>query len=410
MKLLVFPFIVSLGCGDKDTTLRADAADDAAQDALVEAPNCTERPADAPETRSEVAGVFDEARNRILVYGGNTAAPVECMPDYEYVAELWAFHLDCHSWERIEAPGGPGIRARHSIVLDGSHDRLILFGGRERLGFGRYTYYNDVWALGLASDTWSEITTTGSAPSGRAVTAAAYDEARNRLIIFGGDVDTMGLLRAIGDMFALDLESGAWSAITTTGGPAARFYHSSSVLGDELIVFGGAAAFNPPYFNDAYAFNMVNDTWRRIATGSGPSPRFGSALFADSANRRVIAFGGHDDGDLGNHNDSWSLDLDGDGWTELHGGDTLNGAPSGPCMFPTDFTVPEETSPERRYSMMAVQSTSTGFVFGGKTDCGNINDVWAMDLPTGAWSQRRPATGGEACNRSGATQCTTLCY
>ncbi|MDH5491260.1 MAG: kelch repeat-containing protein, partial [Myxococcales bacterium] len=97
-------------------------------------------------------------------------------------------------------------------------------------------------------------------------------------------------------------------------------------------------------------------------------------------------------------------------WAMLHPGDTLNSAPIGFCDFPPDFTIPEEGAPERRYSFVHGQSATTAFVFGGKTDCGNINDVWSLSLETADWLMLRPPTGGEACNRSGSLTCTSLCY
>ncbi len=125
-----------------------------------------------------------------------------------------------------------------------------------------------------------------------------------------------------------------------------------------------------------------------------------------------MLFGGHDPTDLGNSNDVWRYDVAGDTWTSLRPGDTLNGSPSGPCMFPADFTLPEEgmPTPERRYSGIAVSQGDTAYALFGKTDCGNINDAWALDMTSGTWELLRPPTGGEACNRTGSTTCSTLCF
>ena len=79
--------------------------------------------------------------------------------------------------------------------------------------------------------------------------------------------------------------------------------------------------------------------------------------------------------------------------------------------FPNDFTLPEDgtPTPERRHSFMHAQTATSGFIAMGKTDCGIINDVWVLDLAAGIWETLRPPTGGEACNRSGATTCSSLC-
>jgi hypothetical protein len=378
--------------------------------------DCTARPADAPPTRGEMSGVYDAARGRILVYGGNVAAPVDCMPRYELVDELWAFHLDCASWERLSPSGGPGIRARHATALDTRRDRMLFFGGRTREGLGSYTNYDDVWAFDLATDTWTQLETSGTGPSPRSSAVAVYDEARDRLIVMGGNVSTSGLtLTGADDTHALDLATGEWTAIEGAG-PSARLFHGGVILGEELIVFGGTPTFDGPFYADTWALDLRTDTWRLVNDGASvnaPTARFGAELYADAERGRVLMAMGHDFGPPtgpGNMNDVWALDVAAGTWAQLQPGDALTNPEAGFCSFPADFTTPQEGAPERRYSFVHAQSDAQAFVFGGKTDCGNINDVWTLDLASGAWSQLRPATGGEACNRSGRTGCTTLCF
>lgn len=419
--LAVTSVVTLTACGGDDRRTDADAGptmedggggDDAGP--VDSGPDeCADRPAAAPETRGEMAGVLDAERGRILVYGGNTAAPEMCMPAYELVDELWAFHLDCNSWEQLTVAGGPGVRARHATAVDTTRGRMLVFGGRDRVGFGNYENFDDVWALDLATDTWSEITTTGTGPSPRSSATVAYDAAEDRMLVFGGNTSTEGLtLTGVGDMFALDLATGEWSEITAEGAPSPRLYHAAAVLGDEWLVFGGTPDFDGPYHNDVHAFDMTTDTWRMVSGGGPSSPvtRFGGGVMADAERNRLVMFGGHDGTEMGNRNDLWAVDVGTGMWTELRPGDTLNGGSTGFCMFPADFTTPEDGAPERRYSFLYAEDASQGYVFGGKTDCGNANDVWAVDYATDAWVPLRASTGGIACNRSGSTTCSSLCF
>ncbi len=403
-----------VACDAAPAVTPADAGrGDAARDGGMTV-DCTGRPAAGPSPRGEVAGVFDGARGRFVVYGGNTAAPVMCMPMYEHTAEVWAFHVDCSSWSPIATTGGPGVRTRVATAHDSTRDRMIVFGGRDREGFGMYVNYADVWALDLATDTWSEIATTGTGPSPRSSAIAAYDAARDRLLVFGGNTSTSGLtLTGAGDFFALDLATGAWSTIDAAGAPSPRLYHASAIVGGELVVFGGTPNFDGPFLNDTYAFDLAAGTWRVVHDGfADPAPdlRFGAQLVAHESGRRVLMIAGHDGGELGNRNDVWALDLAGGAWSRVHEGDVWQTPALGRCEFPPDFATLDESSPERRYAFAVGQSASTGYVFGGKTDCGNVSDVWALDVATGAWTSMRPSTGGESCQRSGRAGCTTLCY
>ena len=181
-------------------------------------------------------------------------------------------------------------------------------------------------------------------------------------------------------------------------------------MGDTLVVFGGAAGFNPPYFNDTFALDLTTDTWREIGAAGAPQPRFGAEVIADPDRNRVLVAFGHDDTNLGNRNDVWALDLGSETWTELHVGDVPNNPPTGMCDFPADFTTLEPDSPERRYSVGLAYAGGRALIFGGKADCGYLNDVWSLDLANGAWTNVRTSTGGEVCLRTGRTDCTTLCF
>lgn len=400
------------GCtSEPSTPTDAGAPVDAAPDAG--AVDCTGRPMDGPSPRGELTGVLDGARGRIVVYGGNTAAPVMCMPMYDLVDEMWAFHLDCASWERLTPAGGPGVRARHASTIDTSRNRMLLFAGRLRMsgGFGSYVNFNDVWAFDLATDTWSELATTGGPPSARSSAIMQYDAARDRVIVFGGNDSTSGLtLTGLGDTWSLDLATNTWSEIVGAG-PPARLFHASALTGDRIVIFGGTPNFDGPFYDDTWAFDLTTDTWSEVpATGEIPDARFGAEAFHDVAGGRFMIAFGHDGTAIGNRNDVYALDLATSTWSNVRPGDAYGGAPGGMCMFPADFTTPEEGAPERRYSFVAVQNATSGFVIGGKTDCGVVNDVVGLDLGAGAWTSLRPTTGGEACNRSGRLGCTTLCY
>jgi N-acetylneuraminic acid mutarotase len=411
--LAVFPAILLASCasppsGSDGGSVEAGLADTGA--------DCTGRPVEAPSPRGEITGILDEARNRIVVFGGNVRAPERCMPRYEMVAEVWAYHLDCDSWEPIAATG-PTPRARAASTLDTRRGRMLVFGGRDRApGGSGFVNFADVWALDLATDSWTEVS-AGGGPAPRSSAAVAYDPSRDRLLVFGGNTSTSGLmLTGTDDLWELDLASGSWREIASAERPGPRFYHSGVVIGNEWIVFGGARAFDPPYWNDTWAFDMTTDTWRRIDDGSAPgapAPRFGHEVYAWGG--RLFVIGGHDEAsaagrDVGNRNDVWALDLATRTWTQVRPGDTPNGMSSGFCDFPADFTIPEEGSPERRYAFARAQDATRAYVIGGKTDCGNVNDVWALHFGSGTWSLLRPTTGGEACNRSGRVGCTTLCY
>ncbi len=422
LRLITFALSFSLliACGDDDsgadTSPPSDGGTDAtdAGDTSVPedtSPECTPT-GEIIGGLGEHTAVFDEMNNRLVVYGGNTVAPVMCVPAYELTSDMWAFDLTCEQWSRLTPNGtGPGVRTRHHFVVDGARQRAIAFGGRDRTG-APYTNYADVFAFDFATDTWSEIVTTGTGPSPRSNGAVAI--AGDRLLVFGGDVATSGFeLTGVGDFFSLDLTTNEWTEITAEGAPSPRLYPGGVVVGDDFVVFGGTPSFSGPYRNDLYAFDVTTDTWRALAGGGPDSPptRFGGELYADDANGLVYLTGGHDSTSLGNINDVWAFDIAAGTWRQTVDADVQNAEPFGRCDFPANFTTPNMDAPDRRHYFGHTQSATMGYVVGGKTDCGNINDIWAIDFATGLYVPVGPAaTTGEACNRTGSTTCSSLCF
>jgi len=418
---LAFSLLIALaGCGDDTgpTDTGMPPTDTGTGDGDVDTgvdsgnPLCDGRPTTSPDPRGEVKGIHDVMKNRLLVFGGNILAPVMCSPRYEQVSELWSFELDCNNWQQITAAGAPSGRSRISVAYDTMRNRMLVFGGMEGDPFVAATRYDEVWAFDLTADTWAQVTTTGAGPMAKGYAAAWYDETNDRMIVSGGDPSGFN---GVDETHALDLATNTWTEITGGATPGARLYHGVAIRGAEAIIFGGARGFGADtYLNDIMAFDMTTDTWRVVRAGGPDAPltRFGTEIFYDEAGDRLIAFGGHDSTDLGNANDVWAYDFAGDSWSMARPGDTLNGVAIGPCDFPADFTLPEDgmPTPDRRHSYMNAQNGTTGFIAMGKTDCGIINDVWAFDLAASTWETLRPPTGGEACNRSGATTCMTLCF
>lgn len=374
--------------------------------------DCSTRPVDAPSTRSELGGFWDQASQRLIVYGGNLAVATACsVPNPSLTFEMWAFYPDCATWELLAPATDPGARARFGGALDTTRNRWVIFGGRTRPG-SSYRNMNDTWAYDVAAGTWSELPTTGDTPTAVSSPAVAYDAQTDSLWVFGGNSSTSGLtLTGTNRFFRLSLADNVWTEITAPDAPSPRLYHSAAVVGRELVVFGGTPTFDGPFMRDAHAYHLDNGSWRLVSNNSGPDNRFGAEVFPDAVGGRLLVFGGHDDAAQGNRNDLWALQVATGTWTNLLAGDQLSNTGNiSQCEFPADFTTVEAASPERRYSFVHTESAGAGYIFGGKTDCGAVNDVWKLDVAAGAWTLLRPSSGGEGCLRSGNLNCTTLCF
>lgn len=85
------------------------------------------------------------------------------------------------------------------------------------------------------------------------------------------------------ELWRLDPEPRGWTLIPSSSeGPGKRYLHSSAVVGDLLLIYGGLAESQ----GDVWAFNLVTSTWTRLAadapriSGRRPGRRVGHTMTA----------------------------------------------------------------------------------------------------------------------------------
>ena len=283
--------------------------------------------------------------------------------------------------------------------------------------------YNDLWAFDVNTDTWAKVPVTGTErPVPRANSAMVYDDLNDQIVMFGGNSSGNGLrFNALNDTWIYDLKRNKWRKVTTPTAPSIRLYHSMVMDGanKRILLYsgGGNNAFTGPFLNDMWAFNTDSNTWKKVWDRSMsrlPSPiaRINSALVEDRARKRITMFAGHDDSSVGHRNDVWVFNSQNE-WKRLNPGDTGTGAGCARfCACSPDFVKVDPNSPERReyQTFVPVIGEDRAILFGGKTDCGYIDDTWSLHLNTFKWTKVNDASKGEACKRTGRANCTELCY
>lgn len=153
----------------------------------------------------------------------------------------------------------------------------------------------------LAGPRWSSgFEFTAAAP---AYSSAAYNPASNIMIVFAGtDWGTGGADTNAVLLLASANGHGKWSTLIANGAagsPPQRWGQSAAYdsINNRMIVFGGRAM-GAQYFSDVWVLNNADGqggaaTWSQLSpSGSSPLPRWGHTTIYDSANNRMIVFGG----------------------------------------------------------------------------------------------------------------------
>ncbi|MCC6653505.1 MAG: hypothetical protein IT348_20305 [Candidatus Eisenbacteria bacterium] len=233
-----------------------------------------------------LSGVIDAPRHRLILFAGRNIGNSALQ---NATSELTLAEPDT---ERVLSPTGapPSIREYHTAITDPVAQRMIVFGGQNGT-----TRYSDLWQLTLSGTmTWTALAPTGTPPAARSAHSAVYDPVRRRMIVFGGR-NASGAFR---DVFALDLAGApAWSPIVTTGPqPAARHLHAAvfDEANDRMLVFGGGGVTGSPYDTTWALVFAPQPHWVPLATdGIRPVPGWFNALVYDPARQVVVSLGGN---------------------------------------------------------------------------------------------------------------------
>jgi len=255
-----------------------------------------------PSSRHSHSAVFDPVSGQMIIFGGQETTTSQDLND------VWLGITATNQNDQFAqlSPNGtlPSGRYGHVATYDSSTNRMTVFGGATGLPA---PCANDVWILDGANGkngtpAWLPESPTGTAPTARAYSGGSYDSTSNELIIFGGNNCAKGYFNDVWVMTNANGEGGtpAWHQLSTSGTPpAAR--ESASVVYDTtnnvLTVYAGDAGSIP--FSDVWTLSHANGsggtpTWTHLLpTGTAPRARTGQSTVYDSANNRMIVFGGN---------------------------------------------------------------------------------------------------------------------
>ncbi|CAL5872695.1 uncharacterized protein PFLUO_LOCUS6962 [Penicillium psychrofluorescens] len=212
-----------------------------------------------------------------------------------------------------------------------------------------------------------------------------YGAAINSVASKEGDIYMMGGLidgsTVKGDLWMIESSGGSLSCFqvaTVSEGPGPRVGHSSLLVGNAFIVFGGDTKIdeNDNLDDTLYLLNTSSRQWSRaIPPGPRPSGRYGHTL--SILGSRLYVFGGQVEGFF--FNDLVAFDLNQlqnstNKWEFL----IRNSHEGGP---PVGQIPPARTN----HTMVSYQDKL--FLFGGTNGVQWFNDVWAFDPRSNTWSE-----------------------
>jgi N-acetylneuraminic acid mutarotase len=292
-------------------------------------------------------------------------------------------------WARGYSVTAPEGRFLQAAALDETRQVVVMFGGENRTATGGAAQpTQDLWEWSLATGSWTLRPSVGAGPDARAGAAMVFDSARNKMVLFGGRAASGYNYE---DLWEWDPTTGAWSEKSNAGShPSARAQHAMvyEASSGKILLFGGGRSAAPSSDGTSVSTSL-GDTWEldpATATWTALSP-------ATSPSVR------HDFGLVWDSTRSKAvlfggMQIDIPGATGVPKQDTWE-------WDPVAQTWSERTStgskPSQRYGHAMAFDAGRGkvVVFGGydMSTAGVKNDLWDWDATSGAWTQR--LTGSE---------------
>jgi hypothetical protein len=287
-----------------------------------------------------------------------------------------------------------------TVVCDGEH--AYVYGGWAA---------DRVWRLNVPSASWTEVVTHGAVPHPRIHhSAVVYN---GFMLVTGGelvDVRAGTTPAQLISYYELDLSTMEWLAVETFGAiPANRTNHTTCVVNDTVVLFGGkpadgrmlttvamAEAKRTGFF-DVYILHVLSRTWRRVEMYDPRAPMLWGHSACVFRNSFILCFGGFD---VGTAETAAASPF-------AHHNELIETAPEAvlsDVVHILDFhalvwkrcSPPEDPqhigSPIPRAMHFACTIGADMYVFGGfsidRSGRGvNTNDFWKWDIADGTWSR-----------------------
>lgn len=231
-------------------------------------------PETAPSPRIGHAMALHPPTGIVVLFGGGTPEPRRC-PRTRFCAgpednQVWHYDPGAGTWEDMTPPvpgeDWPAPRFGARFAYEPVTGRLLMFSGVGVFGDQfTPTFYEDTWAYDPEANRWEDLTSADPAtpqPIGRTMYGLAWNEAAQRVMLFGGDS-----ISGTDDdrLWAFNPATAAWEDRgASDSGPYERWFHLAAVdpRSGRLVLIGGTGSVLTPITGGAIReVEMLDEVW-----------------------------------------------------------------------------------------------------------------------------------------------------
>lgn len=191
-----------------------------------------------PPARSSAGFTFDRTRNVAVLFGGlklNPAARTD---------ETWEWNGT--TWTQATPAVRPSVREYPVLAFDPTTQRVLMYGG-ENVAQSQLFQFNDTW-------TWNGVTWQQQFPSTppflRRLPVMVSDLARSRVMLYGGNQF---------DFMTWEWDGAQWQArAIASPGPLEQHVATYDSQRREVLVFGGVTWPNSTFISNLWRYGTAN--------------------------------------------------------------------------------------------------------------------------------------------------------
>jgi hypothetical protein len=210
---------------------------------------------------------------------------------------------DGSTWRQLFPRTSPGKREGARMVYDEANDRLLMFGGADGNNPGARVY-DDLWAWN--GEDWTEIS-TAHRPQGRVPYGLAYDSARRKVVLYGGFTLPAPLVSLqVGDTWEFDGQDWLERHPATTPGVIQQTSMTYDPLRRQVVLAGGLSYDDGVFPRTPDTWLWDGNDWTRLTPSVCPPNLNTPAMTFHAGLGEVLLFGGIDGFGTGQpSNDTW---------------------------------------------------------------------------------------------------------
>ncbi|KAL7013836.1 hypothetical protein ACKWTF_015609 [Chironomus riparius] len=204
----------------------------------------------------------------ILIFGGKLA-------NGSLSNDLWMYNISSSTWQLrgINSTISPPRLTRHTLTYVDTSQYVYLFGGSQENG----EFSSQMFRIKIDStfDQWEIVYPRGGKSFDYRIVAhtTTFHKPSNSLIIYGGIIAGVARFSKLSDrMFSFNLNENHWTevfypktALRETSIPRERAFHTATIAGDYLIIFGGYSHRHNKeeicYDNQMYLYHLNCHLW-----------------------------------------------------------------------------------------------------------------------------------------------------